>query len=922
MSTKLREAIKAVNKSRSAALVTSIGTLALMGISATAGAQEDAAITEEMLITGIRGSVMQAIDIKRNSTGTVDAISAEDIGKFPDKNVADSLARIPGVTINRDFGEGQGVTIRGFSPDQNKTMLNGQAVGTAQWFVLRNTGRNFNFEMLASEIVGEVQVYKSSQADLEEGGLGGTVNVLTRKPLDMDANTFAANVEGQYSANPDVWDPAASGMYSWKNDTETFGINVALTHSQRTVERLSQESDFGWFGPNIARIEGGLAAPDGETEKGSIAWGVGSAIFNQDRERNGLDTTVQYRPNDDMEFSVHYMDVEMKASNTNSNLLGIPFRGLFNGDARDGVGSTENGFVTSLEFAGDAAQPGWANYLAYDNIYRDGSKMSTSVFDINFDYQIGDAHIHAVAGTTKGKGDIFDFFTEFWGDGTDPRVAIIYENADLATGPNVEFEQANPWLANPTDQMYLGGIFNQQNFTEDQENYLGADLTLDVELGAINELKFGAKIRDRSFTQSRFSDNLSNLSATGDGSLGPASDFWTGALHTPDHANNSLSSQTYFAPDRGLMWDAFWDQPSCSTALLDAGTTCLNENTANNLSTFQIDETINSLYAMASFEVEAISGNFGVRYTDTSTDAFGGDDPVPTVSSYSDILPSFQVKYDVSADVVLRTSAARVMVRPSPFDQAPAFNLTPETSRGQAGNPALQPTYANQYDIGAEWYYAEGAMLAATWFRKDINNFTFLNTGQGNVDGVLINQLTRPENGGKADYEGVELSITHAFENGFGGFANYTLVDASTATFPSAVLIDDGVNDPSAALVQNEIEFPDVSDNSYNIGGFYEQDAFSARLSYNYRSDYFQAQTEWGAQFRDEYGQWDAQFSYNITDNISVKAEAINLTDESFNNYMIQSSDVDGGHSADGTKVVTTESSNGSRFIIGLAVKF
>ena len=217
-------------------------------------AQEGADNTEVIEIRGIRASQKENINTKRFSDGVVDAITAEDIGKFPDKNVAESLSRIPGITIDRDFGEGQGVTIRGVQPDQNLTLLNGQAVGTAQWFVLSDATRNFNFEILASEMVAGLEVYKSSQADLDEGALGGTVILRTRKPLDLDANTSQVSIEGQYSDNAETTDPSLSGLYSWKNDDGTFGLLVSASFQQRTVQRETNE-DFGWFGPSIPRID-------------------------------------------------------------------------------------------------------------------------------------------------------------------------------------------------------------------------------------------------------------------------------------------------------------------------------------------------------------------------------------------------------------------------------------------------------------------------------------------------------------------------------------------------------------------------------------------------------------------------------------------------------------------------------------------
>jgi iron complex outermembrane receptor protein len=949
MSANLKNAIRAINKT--ALLYGSVSTLALAGMAGVANAQDESLQTEEVLVTGIRASLESSLNIKRTSNAVVDAITAEDIGNFPDKNVADSLARLPGVAIDRDFGEGQGVTIRGVSPDQNLTLLNGQAVGTAQWFVLSNATRNFNFEILASEMVGALEVYKSAQADMDEGGLGGTVILRTRKPLDLDANTFNASVDAQYGSNAEEWDPSISGLYSWKTADERLGILFSVAHQQRTVERHTME-DFGWFGPSIPRIAPLMGGPTleggGNDDVGAIPWGMGSALFSQERERTGFDVTAQFAPTDELDMTLHYLSSEMEADNVNSNLIGIGFRGVAYMGTDTDIGTTnDNNIVDYLEVRGKASRPAWSNHMAYDNIFRNGSEMSTEVIDFEGNFETGVHRVHWQLGQTTGEGVNKDFFTEFWGSAVDPRVAFDFYNPG-GTTPYIDFVTPSPWLTSPTDEMWLGGIFDQVNATEDQENYVQVDYDFEVDLGSVRELSFGAKLRDRSFNQTRDQQTLANLAATGANSLGPASDFWSGDLITVDHsATAGRGSQTYFMPDRALMYAEFYGQPSCddpTTAAANAAIaaanaanaptdpdqpliTCLNTNAFQPLSSFNVEEQINAVYAMATFEEGGLRGNVGLRYVTTDQESSGynadGSEQTPFKSDYAVWLPSLNVAYDLSEEVVMRFAAGRALTRPAPFQLAPAVNLTPETGRGSAGNPNLNPLTADQYELGLEWYYDDASNVSVTAFKKDITDFIFNQTVDGGIiNGSAIPQLTRPENGGSSTIEGAEFQVTHAWDMGVGVFANYTYTDVGDAEIQSATALtgpddddsDDAAEITGATLTSRFVQFPNASQNTYNLGVYYENDSLSARLNYNYRSEYFLAQTEIGNQMRDEQSQWDAQFSYYITDNISVQFEAINLTDEVIENYYVRESD--------GARLGGSSFANGRRFFLGANYKF
>ncbi len=878
-------------------------------------AQEGANNTEVIEIRGIRASQKENINTKRFSDSVVDAITAEDIGKFPDKNVAESLSRIPGITIDRDFGEGQGVTIRGVQPDQNLTLLNGQAVGTAQWFVLSDATRNFNFEILASEMVAGLEVYKSSQADLDEGALGGTVILRTCKPLDLDANTSQVSIEGQYSDNAETTDPSLSGLYSWKNDDGTFGLLVSASFQQRTVQRETNE-DFGWFGPSIPRIDPLIEAPQGASERGAIPWGMGSALFKQDRKRKGFDITGQWLVTDDLDLSLHYMSSVMEADNVNSNLIGIPFRGVAFLGTDTNPGTVSNGIVDSLAVTGVPNRPGWARHIAYDNIYRDGSEMSTEVLDLEGTYTMKNGELHFQLGTTSGEGTNNDFFTEFWVTPDDERASFDFYNPG-GTNPYIDFVSASTWLANPGDEMWLGGIFDQQNSTEDKEDYLQFDYSHFVEWGAINEIKSGMKFRDRSFSQQRYRTDLANLAPTGEGSLGPASDFWSGDMVNVSHSQTNGVAASYFMPDKDLMYSALYNVSECNEG--NAGSLCRNSNVFLKDASFDIEENITALYTMAKFSTDDLRGNIGIRYVETDSTSNGFDlnsgQDVAYDSEYKEWLPSANIAYNLSDDVILRFAAARVITRPAPFQLAPAVNLTPETSSGSAGNPALNPLTANQFEAGVEWYFDSASLASITFFRKDISDFIFTKTVAKEINGQQINQLSTPENGGKTALEGFEFQLQHAFENGFGGYFNYTYTDLDDAEIDEAApVLDDDGNIIGATLTSRMVSFPNTSKNSFNVGVYYETDQYSARLNYNYRSEYFIAQAEIGTQYRDEQAQLDAQFSWQFNDNVTFKAEALNLTDEIWENYYVRESD--------GARLGGTQSANGRRLFVGASMSF
>src|SRR5215217_1559009 len=266
-------------------------------------APSDTGSGEEIVVTGFRGSLVKNIEAKRESSVIADILTAEDIGKFPDKNVAEALQRIPGVQINREFGEGERVSVRGTAKNLTKTLLNGHNVATADWFILDQLSatRAFNYLILPAEIVGELEVYKSPQADIEEGGVGATINVRTRNPLDLDSLAISASAQAVYSERAKKWDPQASGFISWKNAGDTVGVLVAAVYQKRRIRRDGVEV-LGYFRQldNPATLDVNEEIAGGA----QIPQLIGSALFQQERERIGGNAAIQLRPSDALEVNI------------------------------------------------------------------------------------------------------------------------------------------------------------------------------------------------------------------------------------------------------------------------------------------------------------------------------------------------------------------------------------------------------------------------------------------------------------------------------------------------------------------------------------------------------------------------------------------------------------------------------------------
>lgn len=779
--------------------------------------------TEVIEVRGIRGSLKQALNQKRFSNAVVDSISAEDIGKFPDRNIAESLQRIPGVTIGRSFaGEGGDVSIRGTNSELTQVSMNGNYVASTGWFSQAAAKRSFDMDLLPPELVAGVDVYKSPTASLDEGGVGGTVVVRTRKPLELDSNTLFLSAEYQDNSLSDENGQGLTGMYSWKNDQENFGVLASLS-TLETVGRAHKAENYmddGWAGAGISE-------------------------FAQTREREAVDLTVQYSPSDDLSMNVHYFQVDLDSANSNQNYLIIAGTDptAFNDQVTGATKfSPTNGFALNGNYSG----------APLDDQNTRNAEMDTEVIAFEVNYTADTYSINAKVGSTEATG----------GDGGNYNAGWVSSNSNTSIDFDMSGDNAMLLSPNGTDpsnhsEYILSSGAVTAGYRKDEETFAQFDVDFNVEWGPISNFKTGVKLRDHEFTSYSDAWTFDDSLTTG----------ITKATFADGHFNHSgagllSGTPTNIARADGAQLRAHYDAHKTGSSL-------------NTNSYGVIKEDIFALYGQADFSGDNYRGNFGLRYvaTDTSADYYGYVDTAKIVtedSDYSDWLPSFNLALNLHENVILRLSAAKVMSRPNYSFLNPAASVNETTRSIARGSIALDPYRANQYDIGLEWYFNEESLLSATLFSKDIRSFIINGANESKVDVNGDEYILRePGQGLGGELQGIEGQYQQQMGQ-FGWSANITYTEG----FGLQDLGADG-----GGIVERPL--PGMSKLSYNLSAYYETDLISARVAYTYRDDFIAPSTGIGGNTAwDAHGFVDANVTWHATENLDVSVEGSNLFEE------------------------------------------
>lgn len=834
---------------------------------------------EEVVVTGIRASLRESMQTKREAVGVVDALTAEDVGKFPDKNLAEALQRVPGIVINREFGEGERINLRGTGANLTRTLLNGHALATADWFILDqlSSTRSFNYLMLPAEVIGQVAVYKSPQADFEEGGIGGTIDVGTRNPLDLKPMATYLSAQGAYTETSDEFDPQVSGLFSWRDDDGTLGFLISGLYQERNIRRDGVEV---------------LGYEDLDTGPGKLLFPalIGSALFEQERIRSGGNIGFQFRPNDQVDVNVTGLYSRFEADNTNQNYIAWGTRAL----AGEGGQPTcpPSGSLTNRTIVGDTVVAGRVSSsvrangdtcgfaVVYDAIKRFATAETRNIdFDVKY-RPVDGLELHLKAGYTDAEGNTdAQPFVEFGAPG-------VFEYDLRGKAPQVRYlPDANGNLTDPTNPNDTSLIFSSlhQILNDDEETYFYADALKDLEFGPVKSVKIGAKHTDHQ------RDLVFNATTYG-------------GFHVPLNATpggvfaRGLTPGDYLDDIGGGALDQYW------AVNFDKMEDILFANLANTqrqfypAQSFSVGEKAWAGYAMANMGGEKWRGNVGVRYVRTEQTSegaqvredgaidnpFGRYNEVVVERTYDDVLPSLNVAFDLNEQLVLRFAAARVMARPDFTDVAPRSSLNIGALTGSSGNPDIDPYRANQADLSLEWYRDNDSVIAAALYYKDIKSFI---TDRPVVQTVLIQTgtpaasctatattdlyncpftINQRANGGGGKIQGLELSVTQPIWGGFGVNSNYTYSDAEA---------DSG--DP----------IPGNSEDTFNLAAYYENDRVSARVSYTYRSDFFVTFDRSTQLNQKSLESVDASLIVNVLDNVALTLDGINLTDEKIEQY-------------------------------------
>ena len=879
----------------------------LAGGTAPAVAQEG--VLEEIVVTGIRSSLQSSAEAKRNAVQVVDTITSEDVGKFPSENVAEAVQRITGVQITRTRGEGTGASIRGLPTAFTRVQLNNNTVASGV-IDLRGGGsggaidRSFDFRLLPSEFVRTLEVVKSPSAKMQEGGLAGTINVITARPSELGGRRVVASAFAALDSNSGETTPRVSALYSDTFANDRFGILLTGAYMDSKPETHAVNTSSWATQPESVRSvdynsDGDLA------DTINVPTQIRTEIARENRKRLAVAGVLEFSPSDTTTAYIEGFHSErglVSRSLENIFLFNNATGPVFNAD--DSVIRVINGIDPTLQAAG----------VPY------ATSLGLTDVDVRGNDRINDS----TAKTTFLKGGV-EFKAELWSG-----EALLSHSRSKQFGGNLNLAQIQRFqvfyscvpgedicgldLSDETASRFLDpdqGIVASLNGaferTIQDENFEGQiDLARELDGSLINRVAFGA------LASSRDVKSDSPFLVVPGPALAPVVGLQPTTVQAAGFGIQPFSQVA--SPGSGSFLGAYdGRQPFPSQYLATNTLALLGAATRQELlaagfiiparsSDVIVGEDTIAGYIQADFASsdERISGNFGVRIVRTETKATGvapdltqisalvdagGTIQVPpaedvsATNSYTELLPSANLRIEVNDEFQLRFAASRTLSRPSLTQLSPAtalagvggnFTLT-------AGNPELDPFISLNFDASAEWYPSDDLTVTLAVFHKELATLvrpttdvivlpvTFIteSTNKTEVLDTPFNR-TRPDNQRGVELNGFELGYQHFYSNlpgwlsNLGVQANYTFIENSDVNVLTA-----------------------ASKNNFNLSAFYEAERLGVRFSYTWRDEFVSVGLPDGNGGLGERiqprGVLDASVSWQLTDKVSVVFEGINL---------------------------------------------
>jgi iron complex outermembrane recepter protein len=838
---------------------------------AAADAQPTAA-ANDIVVTGIRASIDDALRTKQSAGVILDSISAQDIGKLPDQNVSETLSRIPGVQITRVEGEGSKINVRGI--DLNRTQYNGHN------FVGASNNGDPNLSDFPSEILSSVDIIKTPSADLVEGWLGAIINLKTRRPLDLRRRLLAGRVQGSYADKAKEAGIKGSFAYGDSFFDDKVGILVS-----GTVSNFSGRAD-GFSNRGYTRLTGVPLAGPGAAN---------ALVFRPNRfeeyanlfktKRYSVNGTLQFRPVDELTFT---LDGLKSHSDTDRRRFITQF--IFS-NALTGTNVLADGTIDSATVGGVTIRP----------LISDGYSINDAdAISLGAAYKRDSLEINVNASRSSGNSDggndaISQDAISYPGNDfvVVPRqiagntASVTYDTLGSRTSPNFTVA-TNYNIADPS-QYEAFTVVDQRYPTRNKLRDADFDLKYDFELGPLKAVKVGARIEEISVFRNV---NVITYSAAqlAAGDPTPATTLRANEINGVVYGG---SVSDFFSGISGNFPRTILAGLATPDAFRRAfnGQQSLVDQVRGQASTSDVNQTTKAAFIKFDFGGSLLGidykGNLGVRYVDTERTSAGFDQTGTTTviarsvtSRFKDTLPSFNLALNFAPNFAVRLAAAKVTARPQLSLTGVGITFQPTSGTGSAGNPLLKPFGATQYDVSAEWYFAPASFVSVAVFKKDVSAFTrTVQTIEDHPEVVApgitntLYTISRPVNGSNGRITGFEVNYFHALTflpspfDGLGVNASYT---HSVGTTPN---VDE--------LTGKTLSLPNLSRDSYNLVAYYEKYGLNLRVAYNFRSDYLLSQQTavlGGSLYQRGRGQLDASATYKINDMFTLTLDALNLT--------------------------------------------